>query len=136
VEEQGDRLNESELFSMLTLLIVAGHETTVTLIGNAVLALLRNPLQLKMVVDQPEVMVQAVEELLRYDSPVERALTRWVAEDVELAGQQLQHGDLIIFQVSFQAAHIFIHRFFSCLPTSPSAILKKPPICAHPLNVT
>jgi cytochrome P450 len=41
-------------------------------------------------------MVQAVEELLRYDSPVERALTRWVTEDVELAGQQLKRGDLII----------------------------------------
>jgi len=95
-EEQGDRLSESELFSMLTLLIVAGHETTVTLISNAVLALLRNPAQLQTLIDQPEAMVQAVEELLRYDSPVERALTRWVAEDVELAGQQLQRGDLII----------------------------------------
>lgn len=95
-EEQGDRLNESELFSMLTLLIVAGHETTVTLIGNAVLALLRNPAQLQTVIDQPEAMVQAVEELLRYDSPVERALTRWMVEDVELAGQQMQRGDLII----------------------------------------
>lgn len=95
-EEQGDRLNESELFSMLTLLIVAGHETTVTLIGNAVLALLRNPSRLQTVIDQPEMMIQAVEELLRYDSPVERALTRWVAQDVELAGYQLQRGDLII----------------------------------------
>ena len=95
-EEQGDRLSESELFSMLTLLIVAGHETTVTLISNAVLALLRNPAQLQTLIDQPEAMVQAVEELLRSDSPVERALTRWVAEDVELAGQQLQRGDLII----------------------------------------
>ena len=95
-EEQGDRLNESELFSMLTLLIVAGHETTVTLIGNAVLALLRNPAQLETVINHPEGMAQAVEELLRYDSPVERALTRWVAEDVELTGQQLQRGDLII----------------------------------------
>jgi cytochrome P450 len=96
VEEQGDRLNESELFSMLTLLIVAGHETTVTLIGNAVLALLRNPAQLQKVMDQPEAMELAVEELLRYDSPVERALTRWVAQDVDLAGYHLQRGDLII----------------------------------------
>jgi cytochrome P450 len=95
-EEQGDRLSESELFSMLTLLIVAGHETTVTLIGNAVLALLRNPSELQTIIDQPEAMVQAVEELLRYDSPVERALARWVVQDVELAGQQLQRGDLII----------------------------------------
>lgn len=95
-EEQGDRLSERELFSMLSLLIVAGHETTVTLIGNAVLALLRNPSQLQRLIDNPEGLVRAVEELLRYDSPVERALARWVAEDIELAGQQLQRGDLII----------------------------------------
>jgi len=95
-EENGDRLNESELYSMLNLLIVAGHETTVTLIGNAVLALLRNPSQLQAVIDQPEQMGQAVEELLRYDSPVERALTRFVTEDVELAGQQLKRVDFII----------------------------------------
>lgn len=95
-EEQGDRLNESELFSMLSLLIVAGHETTVSFIGNAVLALLRNPDQLDALMGDPGRMATAVEELLRYDSPVERALTRWVARDVELAGQQLRRGDLII----------------------------------------
>jgi cytochrome P450 len=95
-EEQGDRLSEGELFSMLSLLIVAGHETTVTLIGNAVLALLQNPSQLQMLKEKPEAMMSAVEELLRYDSPVERALTRWVAEDTDLAGQRLRRGDLII----------------------------------------
>lgn len=95
-EEQGDRLNESELFSMLALLIVAGHETTVTFIGNAVLALLQNPEEREALMRNPGLMPAAVEELLRYDSPVERALTRWVAQDVELAGKSLKRGDLII----------------------------------------
>jgi cytochrome P450 len=95
-EEQGDRLNESELFSMLSLLIVAGHETTVSFIGNAVLALLQNPEQLEQLRQNPGRTAAAVEELLRYDSPVERSLTRWVARDTELAGQQLRRGDLII----------------------------------------
>jgi len=95
-EEQGDRLDESELFSMLSLLIVAGHETTVTFIGNAVLALLQNPEQLEELRQNPEILPGALEELLRYDSPVARALTRWVAQDTELAGQQLKRGDLII----------------------------------------
>jgi cytochrome P450 len=95
-EEQGDRLNESELFSMLTLLIVAGHETTVTLISNAVLALLQNPTQLASLKQDFSKMQMAIEELLRYDSPVERALTRWVAKDVELGGQQFHRGEVVI----------------------------------------
>jgi cytochrome P450 len=95
-EEQGDRLNESELFSMLSLLIVAGHETTVTFIGNAVLALLQQPLELDILKQHPEKMAGAVEELLRYDSPVERALTRFVARDTELGGKQLKQGDVLI----------------------------------------
>jgi len=95
-EEAGDRLDESELFSMLTLLVVAGHETTVTLIGNAVLALLQNPDQLGMFIREPSLSGQAVEELLRYDSPVDRALVRFVAEDVELGGKSLKRGDFII----------------------------------------
>jgi cytochrome P450 len=96
VEEAGDRLNESELFSMLSLLIVAGHETTVTLIGNAVLALLQNSDQLERLRRDPILTSRAVEELVRYDSPVDRALARWVAQDVELGGRQLKRGDVVI----------------------------------------
>jgi cytochrome P450 len=95
-EEGGERLDESELFSMLSLLIVAGHETTVSLIGNTVLALLQNPDTLKEIKSHPEVIPSAIEEFLRYDSPVERTLTRFVAQDTEFAGQQLRKGDLII----------------------------------------
>ncbi len=96
VEEAGDRLNESELFSMLTLLIVAGHETTVSLIGNAVLALLQNPQVREKIMRHQDLLPGAVEEFLRYDSPVERPLTRIVKEDVALGGFLLKRGDLII----------------------------------------
>jgi cytochrome P450 len=95
-EENGDRLDESELFSMLSLLIVAGHETTVSLIGNAILALLQHPETLKEIKENPEIIPSAIEEFLRYDSPVERTLTRFVIEDIELAGQQFKRGDLVI----------------------------------------
>lgn len=95
-EEQGDRLSESELFSMLSLLIIAGHETTVTFIGSAVLVLIQNPSQLQVLLQKPDLLPAAVEELLRYDSPVARATIRWVAQDIELAGQQLRRGELII----------------------------------------
>lgn len=95
-EEGGDRLDESELFSMLILLIVAGHETTVSLIGNSVLALLQHPETLQEIKSNPEFIPAAIEELLRYDSPVERTLTRFVAQDVEIAGNQLKRGDLVI----------------------------------------
>jgi cytochrome P450 len=96
VEEAGDRLNESELFSMLSLLIVAGHETTVSLIGNAVLALLQNSSVREELKADPDLIPAALEEFLRYDSPVERSLTRIVAEDIEFGGRQLNKGDFII----------------------------------------
>jgi cytochrome P450 len=99
-EEGGDRLEESELFSMLTLLIVAGHETTVSLIGNAVLALLQHPDRRLEIQKNPELIPAALEEFLRYDSPVERSLTRFVTQDIDLAGQQLKRGDLVIVMLS------------------------------------
>ena len=95
-EEAGDRLSRAELYSMLALLITAGHETTVSLIGNATLALLEHPQQADFLRRNPEAMPQAVEEFLRYDAPVERALTRVVAADTELGGQKLRRGELLI----------------------------------------
>jgi len=95
-EEQGDSLSVPELFSMVVLLIVAGHETTVTLLGNATLALLQHPELAAHLRRHPEEMPEAVEEFLRYDSPVERAITRYVTEDVELGGKQLRRGELVI----------------------------------------
>ena len=96
VQAEGDRLSQEELFSMLFLLIVAGHETTVSLIGNATLALIQNPEARSALQADPSLIPNAIEELLRYDSPVERTLTRFVAADVELGGQQLKQGDLLI----------------------------------------
>ncbi len=95
-EEHGDRLSENELYSMAVLLIVAGHETTVSLITNAVLALLSNPDQLAIVRDDMSVIPAAVEELLRYDSPVERTITRWAAADVDVGGQRIERGQLVV----------------------------------------
>jgi cytochrome P450 len=95
-EEEGDRLSVEELFSMVVLLIIAGHETTVSLIGNSVVALLANPEVLEHLRQNPDRMPQAVEELLRYTSPVQRSITRWVTEDVEIGGQQLRRGDMVI----------------------------------------
>ena len=95
-EDAGDRLSENELYSMVVLLIVAGHETTVSLITNAVHALLSNPDQLAELRADPSLLPAAVEELLRYDSPVERTITRWAAADVELGGETISRGDFVI----------------------------------------
>src|SRR5919198_5506427 len=96
VRDGGDALSEQELFSMVSLLIVAGHETTVSLIGNAVLALLQHPEARAELERDPGRIPDAVEELLRYDSPVERTLTRWAATDVELDGRKIARGDLVV----------------------------------------
>jgi cytochrome P450 len=96
VEEGGDRLSEQELSSMVALLIIAGHETTVSLIGNAVLVLLQHPDHRAELERDPTLIAPAIEELLRYDGPVERALNRWAAEDVELGGKTIHRGEGII----------------------------------------
>jgi cytochrome P450 len=95
-EDEGDHLSENELYSMVVLLVVAGHETTVSLITNAVHALLAHPDVLAALQSDLSRIPIAVEELLRFDSPVERTITRWVAADVELGGERLARGDLAI----------------------------------------
>ena len=95
-EADGDSLSETELFAMLFLLIIAGHETTVSLIANAMVALWQHPDQLELLQKEPERMGTAVEEFLRYDNSVERAFNRWVAEDVMLGDQFLPKGSLVI----------------------------------------
>ena len=96
VEDGGDTLSEEELSSMVALLIVAGHETTVSLIGNATLALLTHPKQRALLERDPSLLPRAVEELIRYDGPVERTLNRWAAMDVELRGRTIRRGDSVI----------------------------------------
>jgi cytochrome P450 PksS len=95
VEEAGDQLNEEELFSMMILLIVAGHETVVNLIGNGMLALLQHPDQLALLRQQPGLIRNAVEETLRYDGPLERATMRFAAQDVEIGGETIRRGDAV-----------------------------------------
>lgn len=94
-EADGERLSESELSSMVALLFVTGHETVVNLIGNGVLSLLAHPDQLKKLRQDPALIDQAIEEMLRYDGPVETSTTRWAAEDVELMGHQIKRGDVV-----------------------------------------
>jgi cytochrome P450 len=94
-EEDGDKLSGGELFSMVMLLIVAGHETTVNLIGNGILALLQHPRQLAALRRNPTLIKSAIEEILRYDSPVERTTWRWAAQDVLLCGQLIPRGSIV-----------------------------------------
>lgn len=93
-EERGDRLSESELFANCVLLMIAGHETTTNLIGNGMLALLRNPDQKEQLARDPTAIVSAVEELLRYDSPVQK-MGRIALDDISVAGQQIGKGQLL-----------------------------------------
>jgi cytochrome P450 len=92
-EDGGDTLSEEELFSMVILLITAGHETTVGLIGNAVLALLQHPEQVAALEQDPG---RVIEEALRYDGPIERTLNRWAATDVTLGGKTIRRGENVI----------------------------------------
>jgi cytochrome P450 len=91
-EAGGDKLSEEELISMMFLLIVAGHETTVNLIANGTLLLFDNPDQRQRLRDDPALLKSAIEEMLRFYGPVEVGLTRWVREDTELGGVQLKRG--------------------------------------------
>jgi len=93
-EEEGDRLTTEELIAQVVLLFIAGHETTVNLIGNGTLALLRNPDQLALLRERPDVIGNAVDELLRFDSPVQ--FTRRIAlERLEIDGNVIEPGSFI-----------------------------------------
>jgi len=95
-EEAGDKLSEGELLGMVFLLLVAGHETTVNLIGNGVLALLQHPDQLQKLKEDPSLIKPAVEELLRYDGPVETSTERFAREDVEIGGTVIPRGEMVL----------------------------------------
>lgn len=90
-EDSGHRLNENELLSTCTLLLVAGHETTANLIANGTLALLRNPKELRNLRETPSLIGGAVDELLRYDSPVQ-ATARTTLAEIEIAGRTIPAG--------------------------------------------
>jgi len=93
-EEEGDRLSPAELRDQVVLLYLAGHETTVNLIGNGTLAVLRHPDQQAALRDDPALIGNAVEELLRYDSPVQFS-RRVTLADVEFGGQTIPERSFV-----------------------------------------
>lgn len=97
-EEAGDRLSERELFATCVLLLVAGNETTTNLIGNGVIALLRHPDQLARLRRDLDHAPAAVEELVRFDSPVQ-ITSRMVVADRELHGRRLRRGEQIVLVI-------------------------------------
>jgi cytochrome P450 len=95
-----ERLTTQELLSTIFQLIVAGHDTTTSLIGNAVVSLLRNPEQLELLRADPALMARAVEEFLRYDAPVPHSTFRYAAEPVEIAGVTIPQGVQVLISLA------------------------------------
>jgi cytochrome P450 len=93
-EEEGDKLSLTELKATCVLLVIAGHETTTNLIANGMLALLNHPDQLQLLRNDLELLPEAVEEMLRYDSPVQTN-PRVVTEDFMFQGQLMRQGQLV-----------------------------------------
>jgi pimeloyl-[acyl-carrier protein] synthase len=98
-EEQGDRLSEEELYSFCIILLAAGHETATNMIGNGLLALLKNRDQLEKLVADPSLGESAVEEVLRYDPPPQ-ATTRRALEAIELGGKHIREGDMLVLSIA------------------------------------
>jgi cytochrome P450 len=98
-----DALSEQEVISTLVMILIAGHETTLHLIGNGTVALLTHPDQLQLLKADPDLIPDAVEELLRYDGPIERATVRFAAEDLELAGVRIPKGSFVHLSVAASA---------------------------------
>src|SRR5215218_569872 len=95
-EEEGDKLSQDELLAMSFLLLVAGHETTVNLIASGALALLEHPDQLEKLQGDSQLIKPAVEELLRYTSPVEIATERYARQDLKICGTTVPRGELVL----------------------------------------
>ena len=95
-EEAGDKLNEDELLAMVFLLLIAGHETTVNLIGNGTLALIENPNEMRRLQSEPSLIKPAVEELLRYTSPVFTTTERYAREDATIHGVTIPRGEMTL----------------------------------------
>jgi len=98
-EEAGDKLSDDELQAMITLLLIAGYETTVNLIGSGTLALLQNPAERERFEQNPALADSAIEELLRFTSPLDIAGARIVREELQLSSQKLKRGELVLAAV-------------------------------------
>ena len=97
-EDQGDTFSEDELYSMCAMLIFAGHETTTNLIGNGILALLQNPLELERLRHDPTLIESAVEEIIRYTGPVQ-AVSRIALEGLQIGDKQLAKGERLSLNI-------------------------------------
>jgi cytochrome P450 len=90
-----DRLSEAELLAMCMLLLIAGHETTVNLLGNGLLTLLKHPGQLALLRNQPGLLPTAIEEMLRFESPVQRATFRLTTGAIQIGSTTLEKGQQV-----------------------------------------
>lgn len=97
-EEDGSRLTRDELLAFTVVLLVAGHETTINLIGNGVSALLAHPDEASRLREQPALLPDAVEEFLRFDSPVQ-GLVRIATHEIEAGGQRIRAGDALLLMI-------------------------------------
>lgn len=95
-EDEGSRLSEDELISMVFLLIVAGHETTYNLITNMTYTLLQHPEQLALLREQPELLDSAIEEVLRYNGPLYTTKPEYTMEEITISGVTLPKGSLVM----------------------------------------
>ncbi len=95
-KDGSDQLSEDEILAMIFLLLIAGHETTVNLIGSGTLALLEHPDQLQMLRSELTLIKTAIEELLRFVCPVEMATERYAREDITIAGTTIPRGELVM----------------------------------------
>ena len=95
-QEDKDALSDDEILAMIFLLLSAGHETTVNLIGSGALALLQHPDQLALLRSKPELIAPAIEELVRYVAPVEQGTERYAVRDTEIAGVKIPKGEMVI----------------------------------------
>ena len=94
-EEEGDRLTTEEMLSTCILLIIAGHETTTRLIANGLYLLLQHPEQMQRLRNEPELMENAIEEMLRFEPPVQE-MPRFVREDFTFHGKKLKRNQLVL----------------------------------------
>lgn len=99
-QEGSDQLTDDEVLAMVFLLLSAGHETTVNLIGSGMLALLEHPDQLSKLRNNPALIKPAIEELVRYAAPVEMATERYARQDVTIAGTTVPKGELVLAVIS------------------------------------
>ena len=93
-EEEGESFSDDELCSMFVLLQIAGHETTTNLIGSGLLSLLQNPGEMQKLREHPSLTETAVEELMRYNSPIQN-VGRFATDNMEIAGHRIAKGDYI-----------------------------------------